>query len=425
MNVAGAVEHRASLFVALVFFACAIFFVERGPYRAIRYSTTGDFSTVYAAARCWLHGGNPYERAELKHALAAGGAPPDLQRDQDVNPSVYLPAALPWAALVAWLPWWPANAIWCLLSVAIFGLSLWKLLEGSEVTTSVGWLFASAALLFSPTYVGIYDGNPSVAAISLTTLAICLAPRHRVAGGILLGIASCFKPQIAVCAVGLLVLWRMWPALVAAAMTFAVSLAVGVAFVSRGWLATERQNIALSFLPGGQSDPSPTSHVAWQLLNAQTLTSYPFDASRLTDASVWVVLLGVIILFLWRRQRAAYRSFGHDAAFAAAVTLAVTYHRYYDAQLLLLLIPATVVWWREGRRAQTLSVAVCLAALAFPLQSVFARRMGEAARIASPGQFALLRFQPLAVITLCGVLALAYFPVRQQGRTESPADTKT
>src|SRR5690349_912930 len=105
----------------LFFFLCLAFFIDRGPYRALRYSTTGDFSTLYAAARCWLHSENPYSAPALKHELASAGAPDSIVRAQDVNVSVYMPSAMPLMAPVATLPWRVANPVWCFLALVAFG----------------------------------------------------------------------------------------------------------------------------------------------------------------------------------------------------------------------------------------------------------------------------------------------------------------
>jgi Glycosyltransferase family 87 len=405
-------ESRRKISIFVLFSVCLIFFLNRGAYRAIRFSTTGDLSTVYASARCWMHGNNPYDRALLKAELAQAGAPEHIQHDQEINPSVYLPAAMPIAASVAWMPWSLANVLWCLLALILFGISLFKLLEQTSAFSSAKWLVACAALLFCPTYVGIYDGNPAVIAISLTTLAIVLVLRGSLrSAGILLGIALCFKPQIALCAVCVFALWRYWKSILigAAVFCFATGLAVAVlsgSSHSGAWWQTEQRNVLISFQPGGQSDPTPGSAVGWQLLNAQTLVSYVFNERSRYDVAVWIFSALLVIVFLILRKKSGNRSPWHDAAFFSSVTLLITYHRYYDAQLLLLEVPFLLSLWRTKRKpVVAVLISVCLALLAFPTQSIFARRMEEAATEASIRQFVLLRHQPMAVLTLAIVLA--------------------
>ncbi len=401
-----------ALWRLLLLAACLAFFIDRGPYRAIRFSTTGDFSSLYAAARCWAHGADPYDRVALKAELARAGAPRNIQADQDINPSVYLPAAMPWALTVAWMRWGPANALWCVSELVLFGVSIVLLLKKTQVS-SAGKVFAACGvLLFSPTYVGIYDGNPSVIAISLIALSVCLVlDRRTLLGGICLGIAMCFKPQLALCVVCLLVIWRRARPIWIGAVVFSLAAFLGVAVVSQGgrdwrWWHTEQQNIAVSLGAGGTSDPAPKSAMAWQLLNSQTLAAYALDTRQVCNAVVWLLSTGLATIFLLGRRRWVDPDPWHDVAFFSTVTLTFTYHRYYDAQILLLLLPFLACLWHGRERKVILLAGVCLLVLAFPIQSVFARRLGAAAIVPSPSQFILLRNQPAAVLALAILLAI-------------------
>ena len=212
-------------------------------------------------------------------------------RDQDVNVSVYLPSALPLTAPVAVLPWRAANPLWCLLALAAFGASVWLILGQLDLRVGAKWMIAGLAVLFSPTYVGLFDGNPSVLCISFVALAICLALNQRPwPSGVLLAIALCFKPQIAFCALCVFIFCgRCWRPLMAA---FAIACAAGItgAIVASSfgtnwqWLKLEQRNVALSFAPGGTSDPSPSGPVAWQMLNSHILPPMP---STTPDSQTW------------------------------------------------------------------------------------------------------------------------------------------
>jgi len=418
-----------NFWIAVLFLICSAWFVSRGPYRAIRYSTTGDFSTVYAAARCWIHGSNPYDRGAVKTELVNAGAPSDIQHDQDVNPSVYLPSAFPFVAPLAWLGWIPANILWCLLSLLVLGWSLIEILKITNLTPGSKWLAACAVLLFSPVYVGIYDGNPSVLVISLVMIAISKAAEERLlASGFLLGITLCFKPQIAVCALCVLVVWKCTKPILIGGAVFAGAMLIGIFVVSHfghnwEWQQTEQQNVAVSFRPGGQSDPRPESHVAWQLLNAQTLASYVVRDRRACDAAVW--LTGGLLTALWfARKGAGEETRWRAAGFFAALTLIVTYHRYYDAQLLILLIPALIQFWKNRQHVAAACIGAGLLVLAFPVQSIFAKRLAAAALSASLAQFALLRNQPVAVLEIAVTLALCCV-AQPEARPNVPEEGET
>ncbi len=382
----------------LLFAACLMFFLSRGPYHAIRYSTTGDFSTVYASARCWLAGENPYDAGALKKQLATADAPASIERDQNVNPPVYLPSALLLTAVFAWLPWTAANIAWCILLTALFAWSAWTLVQQVQLTTRQRWMTVSAMLLFSPTYVGIYDGNPSVLVIGCLVLAVCFRGSLP-ASGALLGIALSFKPQLAICVIGIFALRKLYRPIL-------WGLVIGLTFLIAGtlvashygedwtWWHTEQQITAASFRAGGQSDPSPTSVVAWQMLDARTLTSYLFRNGNEAAAAAWCIAAVLAVFYLRRRNS----DFWQDTAFFSVLTLIVSYHRYYDAQLLLLTVPWIVNTFATGP-------AICLALLAFPLQSIAARWLGGRATIPSWEQVLLLRVQPLVVLTLAILFA--------------------
>ncbi len=56
---------QTGFLAATLFLLSLLFFIERGPYRALRDSRSGDFATVYAASRCWLNHENPYAGEDL------------------------------------------------------------------------------------------------------------------------------------------------------------------------------------------------------------------------------------------------------------------------------------------------------------------------------------------------------------------------
>jgi hypothetical protein len=159
-----------------------------------------------------MKGNNPYDHSELsKEFLNAANGPPALVPQKESHPSVYLPTAMPVVAAFAWLPWAKANLLWCLLSMSFFALSLQLVFKSSNLSTKGKWLLASALLAFSPTQTGLAMGNPSVIVCSLVALAIFLSLVERfVLSGIVLGIPNCVKPQLAICAVAVLVAWKYW-----------------------------------------------------------------------------------------------------------------------------------------------------------------------------------------------------------------------
>ena len=401
--------------MAVLFSLSLLFFIERGAYRALRESRTGDFATVYAAARCWMHGENPYARADLRLELVRAGAPTPLIREQDRHASLYLVSAMPFLAVVALLPWTAANITWCLVSIACFAASIFVLVEYLPLSQTSKWVAASFCLISSPTYVGILNGNPSVVAISLTILSLHFALRGASwTSGILLAVTLCLKPQVALCGVVAFVVWKCWPPLLFGLGTALAAALLSVLQVSSwghnwAWWASLTQNLTYETSPGGLTDARPASPYASQLLNGQTLSYLVTSNERVADGLVLLGAAGMTIIYFCFRKRDAAGDLRSDAAFLAAMTLTVTYHRYYDGQLLLLLLPAAISFWQTGRTKIAMVLGACLAVMALPLQSVIERVLGPAAAHGSVAEVILLRHEPLAIVAVILVLGFRSF----------------
>ena len=399
---------------ATLFLLSLLFFLERGPYRALRYSRTGDFATIYAASRCWMHGEDPYARADLTLELVRSGAPAPLILDQDRHSSLYPLTAMPFVAPFALLPWAAANTTWCLFSLGCFAASLAALLRELRISQAGKWVAASVCLLFSPTYVGILNGNPSVFAISLTILSVHFVLRKRpLIAGILFAVTICVKPQIALCAFLAFLLWKCWKPLfmgLATATLVAISAIFQASALGQNWewWGSLKQNLRSEALPGGLVDPRPSSPFAPQLLNAQTLSYLVTRNSQLAEGLVLFFAIGMVALYWYARKKDSTPEGRIDLAFLSAITLMVAYHRYYDGQLLLVLIPAAVCLWQTGRVKTASGLGVSFALMAFPFQSVSEKAFGPAAAQNYLMQLILFRHEPIAIVAVALILTLRW-----------------
>jgi hypothetical protein len=418
-------QFQSGSFAAAVFLLSLVFFTERGPYCALRDGRSGDFATIYAAARCWLKHENPYAREDLTLELQRGGAPASLIREQDQHVSAYPISVMPLAAVFAWLPWRAANLTWCLFSLVCFAASVRVLLKDfGSLKTKL--LAAGCCLFFSPTYVGVLNGNPSVVAISLVMLAVHFAGTNwRVLSGILFAIILCMKPQIPLLGLLAFLLWKCWAPLFIGLAGASSVLLFATAWVSSfgqnwQWWESLKQNTASLALPGGLIDPRPASPYADGFLNAQTL-SYLFTANAaLAEGLVLISSAGFTALYFQLRKTDKTADRRIDSAFLAAITLMTVYHRYYDGQLLLLAIPAVALFWERGRGRTAWALGLCLTMVAFPLQSFFAKQFAPAAAHLSLFQVLLFRHEPAAVLAMALILSLSSLAVRkdQTGHTE-------
>ena len=90
------------------------------------------------------------------------------------------------------LPWAFAKAIWLCVSI---GASLWAVMALARMAQR--WTLAVSAFLlaFAPLHTGIMEGQPCVLVCALIVISI-VTPQPYIAG-LLLGIAVCIKPQLA------------------------------------------------------------------------------------------------------------------------------------------------------------------------------------------------------------------------------------
>jgi hypothetical protein len=114
------------------------------------------------------------------------------------------------------------------------------------------------------------------------------------------------------------------------------------------------------------------------------------------DAVVWIIAGTMVVLYFRLRARTLEDRRWRDLGFFSAMTIIVAYHRYYDAQILLLLVPFLLNNWYT-HRAIVISLCACLLLLAFPSQTAFALWL-RSVNVSSLFGLILLRHQPIAVL---------------------------
>jgi hypothetical protein len=136
--------------------------------------------------------------------------------------------------------------------------------------------------------------------------------------------------------------------------------------------------------------------------------SYLFTANApIAEGLVLLLSVGLAALYFQLRKTDKTADMRIDSAFLAAITLMTVYHRYYDGQLLLLMIPAVMLFWQTGRVRTAWALGTCLALVAFPLQSFFAKQFEPAAAHLSLFQLVLFRHQPVAILAMAVILSLS------------------
>jgi len=196
--------------------------------------------------------------------------------------------------------------------------------------------------------------------ISLCVVAIWCFLRNRfVWTGILcLAVSLALKPQIA-CMVWLYFLLagaahrkRALKTLLVTAVSGLTAI-VWITPIAANWIQELHSNLAAISAPGGINDPGPTyggPHTAGMVIHLQSVISVFRDDPRIYNLATYVVC-GVLLL-LWSFVTMLSRFSPARATLALAaiapLTLLITYHRSYDAKLLLLAVPACAMLWAEG-----------------------------------------------------------------------------
>ena len=323
---------------------------------------TLDFQAIYYGTRCLLEHHNPYKVSELEsvYRAEAGDHPwESAQRHQVVTLFVNLPATFIFAAPLAMLPWGVAQALWLALVAGVFILSailIWDVGAGYSPGVS---LFLVCILLVNSELV-FATGNTAGVAIGLCVVAVwCFLNERFVTFGIFcLAFSLAIKPHDA----GLVWLYfllaggvyrkRALQSLLVTAV-FGFFAFMWVSHIAPHWTWDWRSNLAAISAPGGLNEPGPasvTGRTAGMVIDLQSAIGVFRNDPRIYNAVSYLVC-GVLLL-VWL-LRALQSRFSRPRAWLALaviipLTMLVTYHRPYDAKLLLLTVPACAMLWAEG-----------------------------------------------------------------------------
>jgi hypothetical protein len=330
------------------------------------------FPGIYYGTRCLMHHCDPYNVQQLTAFSASSGAAMQdmpLPRLQAMTLYVNLPTTSLFVAPFAALPLQTALMLWnCLLIVAflIATLLMWQL--GAARSRGVALLLASIVL--ANCEVVFSGGNTAGFVVALCVIAVwCfLQSRLEVVGVLCLAAGLAMKPHDAA------LIWLYFllaggslrkRALQAAglAATLAVVAAIWVSFAAPHWLPEMRSNLAAISAPGGINEPGPSSigvNSADMIIDLQTVFSIVRNEPGFYNTATYLTC-GAVLLF-WTRAVLRARFTPQSAWFAlvsvASLSMLITYHRSYDAKLLLIAIPACAVLWSERGKVAWVALAL-------------------------------------------------------------------
>jgi hypothetical protein len=121
---------------------------------------------------------------------------------------------------------------------------------------------------------------------------------------------------------------------------------------------------------GGYSDPGPTAvngRRPGTIIDLQSAIAIFRDDPRIYNSVSYLVCGALLLVWAVRTLKVRFSRTHALLALAAVVplTLLVTYHRPYDAKLLLLAVPACAILWAGGGLIRWLALLVTSAAIVF------------------------------------------------------------
>lgn len=318
----------ASLVAATLFF-------HRGVSRAVDHGLR-DFAGPFAGTRLFWTGGNPYDATVILATLERAGA-----TDTAPPPAVYPAATFVALAPLAPLPAYAAKLLFLATGLLLLGLGVRGWARELELSSTQTGLLCALILAGSHLHTALFVANPGLVAVgALIAGTWCYQRRRdRVAFALLLW-ALLLKPQLGI--VGLLWLLlqkRFRPALALTLTSGAVAIAsfaylhlkVPAAIPQWKANATEEHTSGSISATGSLGIHRIDPAGLWAAMTDRDLAS----AVQVAAAAVFAVPA----LWLARGASAAVRP-GATLAILGVAALLASYHRVYDA---VLLIPAWLV----------------------------------------------------------------------------------
>ena len=321
-----------------------------------------DFKGVFYNTRCLFQHADPYKTGAPLRAYLADEVgrpmPPDGPR-QVLMIDLYLPTASIFIAPFAMLPSETAQVLWTILGIGSFifaAFLMWDSGASYAPVISCGLI----CFVLANTEAFFPFGNPVGIVISLCVVAVwCFLKDRFVWAGILcLAVSLAIKPHDA----GLVWLYFLLAGgiyLKRALQTLLVTAVLGlvtiawVTPIAPHWMQELHSNLLAVSAPGGISDPGPTGNNVRGpsvIIDLQSVVAVFRDDPRIYNSVSYLVCGALLLVWAVRTLRSRFSQQGAWFALAAVVplTMLVSYHRVYDAKLLLLAVPACAMLWADG-----------------------------------------------------------------------------
>jgi len=339
-----------------------------------------DFKGTFYAARSVIQHSDPYnDGAPLRAYLAEQNdlTPPSHVLQQALSQNIYLPTTFILIAPFAILPWGLAHLLWMILSalsLLIGALLMWN--RGASYAPAITAMLI--CFLLANCEAVLATGNPAGIVVGLCAVAVwCfLEDKFVWAGVVCLAVSLAIKPHDAglvwlyfVLAGGVYRKRALQTLLVIAVL--ALPAILWISQVAPHWLPELHDNFLTQSAPGGQAYPGPNSANTGSgpsmIIDLQSAIYIFRGDPRIYNLVTYLVCGALLLIGLVCTLRSRFSRQGAWLALAAIVpiTIVVTYHRSYDAKLLMLAVPACAILWAEGRPIRWLALLVTSAGIVF------------------------------------------------------------
>jgi len=336
--------------VVFLLIAATAEFLARGPVRIEQSDGWNDFVSPYIQSRLWVHGEDPYRSGNLVRFWPASATIPQfVLRESGDNrlverrgiPSPYPPTTFVLLAPLVLLPWKAALGIWITVNVFAVGITLLALAKvaGIGLSTLQGLLFLALCVGLAPVQTGLATANPAILGIALAVVALWFAARRQDAFcGLMIAGSMCLKPTIGVCFLFFYLVARRWKVVATACGVSALIALVAVGrMLGVSWFTSYAILTKHMFAGGSINDFSTANPIWFQMVNLQGPVFVMTQDAWL--ANLIVLLVGISLLAAWTVLRLSSESEVGDLLAVSAlsmVSLLPTYHRLFDASLLIL-----------------------------------------------------------------------------------------
>jgi hypothetical protein len=320
-----------------------------------------DFRAIYYGTRCLLQHHNPYDSKELEAVYLAESTErpfdtPEARKGIVVN--INMPSSMILIVPLALLPWGAAHLLWLFFLATAYLLAAFLAWLMARKYMPRGSLFLICILLLNSESIFV-TGNAAGLAVSFCVIAVWCLIEHRFVwcGVLCLAASLALKPHDS----GFVWLFFLLAGVpyrkralqkLLLATTLGLTAALWLSDIAPGWLGDWSSNIATTRTPGGINASvlgSTVNRTFATVIDLQSVISILKDDPVIYN-TVSYLICG-IMLFVWMIGTLRLRLTREGAWLAMAsvvpLTMLITYHRPWDAKLLLICIPACAFLWAE------------------------------------------------------------------------------